>query len=273
MVDKGHTRIGTEVVSRRGHYDVLESLCLRSEIRPFFKSRDAELVTEEVAVVAQCRALDSDSPDVTDLEHQILPLRREVSDSESSSENDLDSQIDDLECMYTCGDAAQLERMMQTFDRQYRRRNLDSSGNLQIPSGGIALQRQRRRAPRQVCSRLQHGQSVQKSCASSLRQLLRSGRAEDGQIQALLRRRDMMKHGWTGVIDAAKTHLAQAPRQHLTVKQDGLFDGGHKANFERGYGVSGQGKRHQNAAVHRQPRQGQGRLAKWSSGPVTATPS
>jgi hypothetical protein len=52
-----------------------------------------------------------------------------------------------------------------------------------------------------------------------------------------------------------------------------LFDGGHKANFERGYGVSGQGKRHQNAAVHRQPRQGQGRLAKWSSGPVTATPS
>ena len=69
---------------------------------------------------------------------------------------------------------------------------------------------------------------------------------------------------WEAAINAANAKRV-TPKQLKFVDRK-VYDGGCKLNNERGHGCQGQGKRHQNSAVHAQPTKASGaRLAKWSS--------
>lgn len=99
------------------------------------------------------------------------------------------------------------------------------------------------------------------------------------KVRALERRRPVTGHGVGGLqrrlerpefdaCCAAVVSMTQAKQKYEPrAKQSSIqvcLKGG-RMNNERGDGCRGQGKRHQNAAVHSQPRKAGGRLAKWSS--------
>merc|ERR1712048_795535 len=103
------------------------------------------------------------------------------------------------------------------------------------------------------------------SRAPTLKELLRSGKASTLEIQVALARWQSMAKEWEGTVGAQRAHYKHAPSLGLALTKKGFYIGGNKLNNERGHGCVGQGKRHQNAAVHMQPKKNRGKLAKWCS--------
>jgi len=77
--------------------------------------------------------------------------------------------------------------------------------------------------------------------------------------------RQMMIPEWAGAVAAAQSRQKLNPRHSHEHPSKFFFANSAKMNNERGAKCQGQGKRHQNAAVHSAPKAGAGRCAKWSS--------
>lgn len=266
MVDKGHTHVGTESYSRRGHYDVLGSLFLESELQPFYKCTDVRSV-QDVDSVAEL-ATDSDSNGQLqfhqDLEFCLSPPRKEAEELESSSGEEL--VLQDAMCTYEVDDEAGFEKMMRILDLKSLSPDLNSCGNLQLLGGEHAAHRERWRSHRHARRRCADTTVKYRGTRVSLKELLRSGKAEGCDMEALLVQRKAEQREWVGVLGMTEAQHLRAPRLKASVESK-VYDVRSKMNNERGHGCAGQGKRHQNAAVHVQPTKHGGKLAKWSSGP------
>lgn len=238
MRDKSHTHIGTEAFSRRGKYDVLGSLCMQNELKPFYK---------EVGEHGQLPAYSKSAHDVEtpNMGHDIKFDGAE------------DILVSTLDTCSSCISEDEIQLILKDLGRTAS----------QKPNAAYM--------PR--CSRSHHwrntthpqrrlagkGLAFHKNNWPSLKVLLKSQQADIGEIQTVLARQLQIRQQWTGTIIASEANLRRTPRVHAPFEKSGLFDGGHKLNQERGNACRGQGKRHQNAAVHGQPKQNRGRLAKW----------
>lgn len=96
------------------------------------------------------------------------------------------------------------------------------------------------------------------------RQLSQVDKVHGWEQRALARK--LMMPEWTAMAAAAKAReRAVAPKRNFEDTPKHFFANSAKMNNERGAKCQGQGKRHQNAAVHAAPKAGAGRCAKWSS--------
>merc|ERR1712087_835680 len=134
--------------------------------------------------------------------------------------------------------------------------DLDEHGQLCLPSGSRVV-------PRANCD---HWRGPRRRTHVIAR------RADPEDLRIALERRAaclaIRREQWVGVARATEARQERVPQRDLSVAAVGVFDGGCKLNNERGHQCYGQGKRHQNAAVHAQPKKHGGKLAKWSSGPA-----
>lgn len=244
MIDKKHTHVKTEAFFRRGSYDPLGTLQLRWEMKQFYRGTKRSL----------CEPRDM--------------LVRPVSfllESEASSSDEVTSECSDE--LLTCAseDVAELDELIQSLPLQcqeFSSLDLHVSGGLLLPHGMVAGCRKGRHAHQ----RPQGWKSLLSlaPCGGrtpSKRLLARQGNLRE--IEAALARREAVKVEWGGTIAVSKARLEHVPRLCLETTAKGFYDGGSKLNNERGEGCRGQGKRHQNAPVHRQPKKNGGRLAKW----------
>jgi len=129
--------------------------------------------------------------------------------------------------------------------------DIDELGQLCLPNGARALCR---------------GQKHQRW----RRRVEVSKRADFAALDAMLAQKAaelaIRRAHWIGVAKAAEKQHEFAPRRDLFVASH--FEGGCRMNNERGHQCHGQGKCHQNAPVHGQPKKHGGKLAKWSSSPA-----
>jgi len=181
-------------------------------------------------------------------------------ESETSDDSDLDdldtlseseSVADDSE-----GDCDELALALGVWGiQEHVGPDLDESGQLCLPGGARA-----------VCRGQGRGRLHSRRSAELAKW------ADPDELRMALERRAASlaarRANWLGVVQAAETRQGYAPRRDLPVVAIGAFDGGCKTNNERGHQCYGQGKRHQNAPVHGQPKKHGGKLAKWSSAPA-----
>jgi len=259
--------------------DALGSICLRNELKPFYR----EHAIEAYGVRAGCH-LRVRGHLMAGQQH----LGGDATDVQTAAEAKPEIAVGSESAIVTwaigslslCGDEdeADLEAAVRSHELQRIASAYDSSGNLQLPSGEKIVHRQRRRIRRPAYRKLRAatalhrlGQPSLKAFKRageqpSLRSLMRSDKADPAELQMLIARRELVKSSWTGVVSNASAYCKRSPKLKAAFAETGLFDGGHKLNQERGNACRGQGKRHQNAAVHAQPKRNQGRLAKWCSG-------
>lgn len=77
--------------------------------------------------------------------------------------------------------------------------------------------------------------------------------------------RHLLLPEWQGAVAAARVQHSRSASRSYKDAPNHFFANNAKMNNERGAKCQGQGKRHQNAAVHATPKAGSGRCAKWSS--------
>jgi hypothetical protein len=188
-----------------------------------------------------------------DMAERTVSGNSSAGSNEASSSDDEDSEVSDTP-----------QSSAREDELQYRSPDLNASGNLVLPGGLVAGCRERRRlrGPQRASGRWQITPVDHKGSVPSLKYSVRLGNLDD--IQAALARRDAERLEWVGALAAVRTRQEHAPRLRLDVVAKGFYDGGSKTNNERGDGCHGQGKRHQNAAVHGQPKRNGGRLPKWA---------
>jgi len=234
MIDKKHTRVKT---------DPLGTLWFKWEMNQFYKGTKQSLCKPRDMLVGPVSFL---------------------LESEASSSDEVTSECSDE--LLTCAseDVAELDELIQSIPLQcqeFSSLDLHWSGGLRLPRGMVAGCRERRHAHQRP-----QGRKSLLSLAPrggrppSERLLARQGNFRE--IEAALARREAVKVEWGGTIAVSKARLKHAPRLCLEATAK-VYDGGSKLNNERGEGCRGQGKRHQNAPVHRQPKKNGGRLAKW----------
>jgi len=271
MIDKGHTRIGTEVFSRRGRYDAVGSFCSRNELRPFYSEQG--ILSQSVASLP---GAEDDTLQLSELHEGasalLSPPREEqgglrnVWVEQGESELGDDEGFDRL-CKCEVENEAAFEDVVRSLDLQNVKPILNHSGDLELPNGNCVARRQQfgsiRYGGRRFFSILasRHG-----GARGSIKKVVRSGSADVGQLEAILTKMQAERLEWTGVTCTTRSGHSRAPRLTAPVEKK-VFDVRTKMNNERGHGCVGQGKRHQNAAVHTQPKKHGGRLAKWSSAP------
>lgn len=100
--------------------------------------------------------------------------------------------------------------------------------------------------------------TLRKGNLPSLSVIMKSPQADVGLIEVVLARQLQVRQTWAGTVSVSGANLRRTPQTHMGFERSGLFDGGHKLNQERGEACRGQGKRHQNAAVHGQPKKTSG---------------
>lgn len=197
-------------------------------------------------------------PAAKDVECKSSGLEAASLGSQSSSGEEAESQSTDASYIYDFEDDTELNETLHLVAVQRSSPNLNASGSLQLANGGSACHRQGRHRYRRAGPRLVN--IIGRGARPTLKQFVRLN-PED--IQVALARTEGMKHEWAGVVGVSKACYQHTPKLDFAIARE-IYDGGCKTNNERGHQCQGQGKRHQNAAVHVQPKKQGGKLAKWS---------
>lgn len=89
MLDKGHTRLGTEAFTRRGNFDALGTVLLQAEVKAFYKREDddAEEVDDEQKAAVLLQRFDADG-DERLLQAEFSALWEALSDSADGLDED-----------------------------------------------------------------------------------------------------------------------------------------------------------------------------------------
>jgi len=89
MLDKGHTRLGTEAFTRRGNFDALGTALLQAEVKAFYKREDddAEEVDDEQKAAVLLQRFDADG-DERLLQAEMSALWQALSDSADGLDED-----------------------------------------------------------------------------------------------------------------------------------------------------------------------------------------
>lgn len=198
-----------------------------------------------------------------DIEHDRLQspsataAKEEIEDRAASSCS-LSSGSDDVDSEFS----GTSQRSVREGEVEHASPDLTVSGSLVLPGGLVAECRERWRGHQRGGRRCQISPEVRRGSVASLKATMRSGNFAD--IQAVLARREAERSEWVGTVLGAQARQEHTPRLRLDVVAKGFYDGGSKTNNERGDACRGQGKRHQNAPVHAQPKRRGGRLPKWA---------
>jgi len=229
MVDKSHTRLGTESLSQHGNCDAL-----RGELRQFYRCK-------------------------TVAEHADMH-KSNFSPSKACMDDDEDDDVGP----HQADTSFDLMCITQALHPHVAGPCLNSHGELELPNGGSVQHRKQQRIRRRASRSMELVEKYHRSRVS-VKELMRSRLVDASQRQTLMVQREATRMEWVGIAQNSKAAVLNAPRLGQAAQQKGFwFNGSCKLNSERGNGCCGQGKRHQNAAVHAQPRKGKGRLAKWS---------